>query len=234
MFNDLYEFGGQCDVIVRSAYGTKINGVTYAENEPYTILKDVFVRLDYDSTESGATAKTNITASHAGYPDAISISNVQLTSKICDLIATNNNNVSCISKYYEAESDGRAIYLPEEPIKDSVFIYYKGKRQEGFVVTDTAIYCDYFVPGEKYLVFYDVPMNTSYDFEIPHYPYFALDIIAKGNTNKRSENCYMKFPATALVAVPVFDLVNGSILNVPLKFICIYRNQKKPYFCING
>ena len=56
--NNLYEFGGSCDVIIRCNTDRVIGGTNYKANEPYTILKDVYCSLQYRNTLSASIAST--------------------------------------------------------------------------------------------------------------------------------------------------------------------------------
>ena len=88
-----------------------------------------------------------------------------------------------------------------------------------------------FEEGKTYRVFYEVNSNSScFNFDIPHYGYFTVEIIGTGNSDKVTSNIYMKFPACSLISAPVFNMVNGTILNSPLQFQCVYKSQPNPYF----
>ena len=76
--------------------------------------------------------------------------------------------------------------------------------------------------------------KSCYDFTTPHYGYFTLEIIGKGNQDKISNQVYIKLPAVSLMSTPVFDLVNGNLLHAPLQFQCVHQNQQKSYFNIGG
>ena len=229
--NNLYEFGGVCDVIIRCNSERKIGQRTYQAGEPYTILKDVYVNVGYRTTMSDASAKNNVLVHRAGLPDLVNISGVTLTDKVCNLIATQENSAR-ITKSIEVIADDGVIYMPEDYIKDSVYIYYNNIRIEDFTTEGDKILGS-FVESVSYLVFYSILASGScFNFEVPSFGYFALDIVGKGNIDKKSKNVYISFPAVSLISVPIFDLVNGTILNAPLQFECIHRMQKSPVFVL--
>lgn len=231
--NDLYEFGGSCNVVIRCNSERNIGGVTYSANEPYTILEDVFVSLGYKNIASQGNAKNNIVATRQGLPDTIDISNVTLTDKVNCLIAEKTPS-KIIGKHYYGIAVNGVIYLPERPVDEQIFIYYKNSRIQDFSVQNDTIVGN-FINNERYLIFYNIMSeNSCFDFETPHYGYFSLEIIGTGNTDKVSEEVYIRIPAASLMSVPIFDLVNGNILHAPLQFQIIHQNQNKAYFNIGG
>ena len=231
--NNLYEFGGSCDVIIRCKSERYIGGRHYKENEPYTLLQDVMISLQYKNITSGDSAKNNIIATRQGLPDNVSITNVSLTDKIACLIAEKVQSQK-IGKTYCGIAENNTIYLPEIPLNDSVFIYNRNQRLDKFTIDKDKIIGD-FVDSESYLIFYDIMSDSScFDFNTPHYGYFTLEIIGKGNKDKVSKDIYIKLPAVSLMSVPIFDLVDGNILHAPLQFQIIHQNQPKPYFNIGG
>ena len=231
--NDLYEFGGSCNVIIRCNSERKIGGVTYSANEPYTILENVFVNLGYKNITSQGNAKNNIVATRQGLPDTIDISNVVLTDKVSCLIAEKISSQT-IGKYYYGTAEDGVIYLPEHPVDEQIFIYHRNSRLKDFVVQNDTVVGD-FIDQEQYLIFYNtIATNSCFDFETPHYGYFSLEIIGVGNTDKVSKEVYIRIPAASLMSVPIFDLVNGNILHAPLQFQIIHQNQNKAYFNIGG
>lgn len=230
--NNLYEFGGACDVIIRCNNERIIGGKTYKANEPYTILKDVFVSLGYKNITSDSGAKKNVIAHREGLPDIININGITLTTKVCDLIAERTREVRYINKVCECIADNGKIYLPETPADKTLFIYKNNELFTTFIIENDILKGE-FIEGQSYLIFYSVLSdNICFNFNVPSYGYFSLDIIGKGNVDKITQNVYLNFPAVSLISVPVFDLVNGTILNAPLQFECIHRGQKEAFFAV--
>jgi hypothetical protein len=230
--NNLYEYGGSCDVIIRCNSERKIGNKTYKEGEPYTILKNVFCNLTYKNNTSEGFAKTNVLAAREGKPDIVNITNIVLNEKICDLIAT-RQNTGIFLIHADCIADGNKLYLPETPDSSTVFVYDKNLNLIDCTVQEDTI-VGVFEEGEAYLVFYNKIIESAFDFTTPHYGYFSLEIFGHGNINKGTGNIYMKFPAVSLMSVPVFNMVNGTILSAPLQFECIYKSQTDPYFGIGN
>lgn len=229
--NNLYEFGGSCNVIIRCNSERTIGRKVYKVNEPYTILEDVLVDLRYTTLNSESSAKTNIIASKESYPNLINIHRITLTEKINDLIAT-RDTIQTVGDTYASYADNGVLYLPCAVVPSSLFVYANNELFTDYTVDisqDKLI--GNFNDDCQYLVFYDKQVSSpSFSMVTPHYGYFTLEIIGKGNTNKNSKDLYMKFPACSLMSPPTFNFISGDILNSPLQFQCIYKNQPLPYF----
>lgn len=236
MSNKLYEFGGTADVILKSRIEQTINGVTYAANEPYTVFKDVSVELQYDSyTTNGAggiSNKTNLSI-RQGQPTKIALFGCPLTDKVCNLIFTQEKETTYTETCHKTLvclEDGK-LHLTTSNIQ-SMFVYDDEYNKVGvFAASDIAEQCvtGNFVAGRRYLVFQTlVKTGKIYKFDMPIYPYFSLEIIGKGNTDKKTSGVYLNFDAVSLVSTPALDIISGGMLNAPLVFDIIYKNQKEP------
>lgn len=230
--NSIYEYGGLCDVIVRCNSERTIGGKTYKANEPYTILKDVVVNLSYRTTTHEGTSRNNVMAAREGLPDYVSISNIEFTDKVACLIADKQEQ-KFLSNFCECEAWNGEIYFPAATEVGNVWLYNANNE----LITDYTIETDKLVgnfeEGQKYLAFYNyLSAHKCFSFETPHYGYFTLEVFSKGNHDKISEPLYIKFPAVALMSVPVFDFVNGNILHAPLNWQVIHKGQEQSYFHI--
>lgn len=231
MSNKVYEIGGSADVFIKLKMPITINNLSYQPNETYTILKDVVVDLDYNQNSSNVAAKSPIISAQNAKPSQINIYNVPFTQKICNLIMSlkpqktyNKTEESiCICE------DGQ-IYLPYTPVQNSVFIYDKQhNRLSDFEIEGDYIICDNFVDNEQYRVIYQRTINVNlFGLEVPHYPYFSLEIQGKGNNDKISSNMFMLFDSVSLVTVPNMNFTNNGIMNTPLVFDIVYRGQQEP------
>ena len=231
--NDLYEVGGACDVVIRCNSNRTIGGKEYFAGEPYTILHDVYVQMDYATNNSQANAKKNVIATRNGMPETVRIYNVTLTEKVCDLIAT-RTEPKPIGKVYETTAEDGVIYLPEAPATGA-YIYCGSRLVPYERMVDYKIYSSEFDDNESYLIMYDVISEVPcFSLSLPQYGWFELNIIGKGNLDKMTSNVFIRIPACSLLSVPVFDMVRGNILNAPMTFACITQNQEEPYFCVGN
>ena len=235
MNNNLYEYGGSCDVIIRCASERTIGGKHYAANEPYTKLENVFVDLQYATINSEQRGKENVLAARSAFPHIINIRGLTLTNKINQLIATKIEPQTISRSCTVKVSDGVG-YLPEKANPNNLFVYNGNERISNVTLSpDGDKITGELEEGSTFLVFYEVNASTpSFDLTAPHFGYFTIEVIGHGNVDKRSKEIYMKFPACSLMSNAVFNFINGNILNAPLQFECIYKNQQTPYFNIGN
>lgn len=227
--NKVYEYGGIADILLRFKIDKEVSGINYAANEPYTFLKDVDIQFNYEQINGQGAATKPIFASNAGRPTQLIISGVPLTQKIANLILTNNNDKTCNRTRREKivcyES---GILNLNYALSGAAFAYNNNMDRIQCSQKDNSLIGD-FISHEEYLVFYDEEIiGDKYSFEIPHFPYFKLEVFMKGNTNKITNNIYMRFDAASLASVPNFNITSGGILNTPLVFNIIYINQEEP------
>ena len=229
--NNIYEFGGTADLLLRFKTEEEVDGVHYAANEPYTFLKDVTIQWNYDQSMKESSGKKTVFSAHDGRPKQLIVSGVSLTQKIAHLIMTSSEDKTYIRTRRERVVCNSEEYLKLNyvPNTNSVFIYnVEGNRIDIQSMNNNIVY-GAFNYNEEYLVFYtQQTTGDKYTLEIPYYPYFALDIFMKGNTNKISNDIYMHFDAASLVAVPNLNIMSGGILHTPLVFDIIYARQEEP------
>ena len=231
MDNRLYEFGGTADVLIKCKSPRTIDGVEYKEGEPYTMLKDVVVQLKYEQRIVEASGVKPVFSGGDGRPYEMVISSIPLTRKIANLILTSSKNEYCYTKkeIITCWEEGK-LELSDIATNDKIFCYdVNFDVVEAQLENGGKIISGNFKTNVEYLVFYTVlGYGNAYSFEVPYYAYFSIEIFAKGNSDKCTNNVYMNFDAAALTTVPDFNLLNGGLLNTPLVFKLIYKNQKEP------
>ena len=231
MANNIYEFGGIADVILKFKTNKTVDGVSYQAGEPYTFLKDVDIRFVYDQESSLTGGKKNSLSANSGRPTQIAIGNIPFSRKIANLMLTQDNSTLYTKTKREkifCEEEGK-LMTHGVPTADTVFVYDSNFMRISVDTVEDSILYGNFEVNMEYLVFYgELCTGDKYGFEIPHYPYFELDIFMKGNNNKISNTIYMNFPALGLVSVPNFNIISGGMLNTPLVFNVIYTGQPEP------
>lgn len=236
MDNTLYEYGGVADVLIKCKTARTIDGINYKEGEPYTMLKDVHIQLNYEQRAVDASAKKPIMSSADGRPYEIIISGVPLTRKLANLILTERNEQYEYTKreIITCWANGELQLNSEVAENDSIFCYDNDFNKIEITSTNKSTILGDFTANSEYLVFYTtVDTGNAYKFEIPYYAYFSIEIFAKGNADKKTNNVYMNFDAAALTSVPNFNILNGGLLNTPLVFKLIYQYQKEPIVVFN-
>ena len=231
MNNPLYEFGGTADVLITCKTKRTIGTTEYDANEPYTLLKDVEIGFEYDQNSKNANASKPVFSSQNAYPSSLSIYGVPLNKKVADLIFTTKtaNYAKTHKEQIFCDTNGQLI-LSQAPVNNEIFCY--NEQLDKITITEVAedhVVGD-FISGEKYLVFYKVAQaGNIYSLDVPYYAYFSIEIFVKGNKDKIAGNLYMKFDAASLQTVPNLNIVDGGLLNTPLVFDLIYKNQGEPF-----
>lgn len=232
---ELYEYGGQCSVLLTVKSPRVIGDHNYAENEPYTLLKDVNVVLAYEDTTTEQSAVKPLLATRFGRPSQIGVGKLPFSKKIWDLMFTKQEDKSSRTYYETRKVDQNSIFYTEyDIIDDIIFVYDRNFQPLSFTkIDDSRLKIDV-EPQTAVSVFYQgLIEKVAYSFEVPHFGYFDLQITATGNKDKRTSTAFLHFPAVSLISVPTVELSNGgSIANSNLIFDVIYKGQKEPVIAL--
>ena len=232
---ELYEYGGQCSVLLTVKSPRVIGDRNYAENEPYTLLKDVNVVLAYEDTTTEQSAVKPLLATRFGRPSQIGVGKLPFSKKIWDLMFTKQEDKSSRTYYETRKVDQNSIFYTEYDIVDDIiFVYDKNFQPLSFTkIDDSRLKIDV-EPQTAVSVFYQgLIEKVAYSFEVPHFGYFDLQITATGNKDKRTSTAFLHFPAVSLISVPTVELSNGgSIANSNLIFDVIYKGQNEPVIAL--
>ena len=229
--NNIYEFGGVADVLLRFRTAQTVCGKTYEAGEPYALIKNIYVSFNYDEKTTTQSGKRPVLSARNARPDQISLSRVPLSQKIANLVLTS----SADAKYTRTRMESISCYEEGEletnyAVADSIFVYDEDMNRIDDIEVKDTIVVGPFELNKKYSVFYKTEaIGDKYQFEVPYYPYMELEIFMKGNTNKISNDVYMNFNAVSLVSVPDFNIYEGGILNTPLVFNVVYAHQEEPF-----
>lgn len=232
---ELYEYGGQCSVLLTVKSPRIIGNRKYAENEPYTLLKDVNVVLAYEDTTTEQSAEKPLLATRFGRPSQIGVGKLPFSQKMWDLMFTKQQDKSSRTYYETRKVDQDSIFYTEYDIVDGAIFVYDGNFQplEFTKIDDSRLKVDV-EPQIAVSVFYQgLIEKAAYSFEVPHFGYFDLQITATGNKDKRTSTAFLHFPAVSLISVPTVELSNGgSIANSNLVFDVIYKGQEEPIIAL--
>ena len=225
----LYETGGQADILLSFKTQVTIAGRTYAANEPYMYLSDVNYDFRFKETDSAAETRANLIKFHQIVPSAVALTDLPLSSKICDLILERQkeNSISCM-KRWKAKGNGSTLILPDEPADGKVYIYENGEVVE-FDSIDGNIIHGNFDFEKDYVIFYSGKVEGDvYGLEHASLPYMSMQIMIKGNTNKTSSRTVLILPTVVLNSTPIFGTSYNDIMKVPLVFEVISSRLETP------
>lgn len=222
--NSLIEIGSKANVILRFKVPTRINGVSYAANEPYLFLKDVNVLIEYTNQDKSGQTDINVIANSDIKPRVVSIGGFPLTKKITSLLADykgSEQNVKTIFKTLTV-SDGVILIPDEDFVEDNnLFVYDSNFETVDFTYDAglNALNSADFTNGEEYLISFSTEFTGSkFDLNKQHIPYMSLEIQGVGNINKLKKEVIIYFDKVSLNSIIQFTFIQDEIVNVPLQF----------------
>lgn len=233
---NLYETGGNANIILRTKITTKIGDKSYAAKEPVLMRQNVFVDFSYDITTSIQSAKKAISSYQEARPQSIKISNLSLSSSIVNLLFQKENQYNChkTQVFISYPEDGKIILPTDRYNNTPVFVYDENSQCVECEVNGNMIEGN-LNDSAAYKVIYEENIGgESFSLETPSYPYFSLEIQFCGNTNKETSYYVMYFDAVKLVTSPNLGIIADDIQNVPLIFDIIYEKQEEPKFMFLG
>lgn len=230
--NNLFEYGTYAKVLLKVKTDTIIAGKQYAAEEPYLLLNEVPIEINYREFYSQTTAKNNITYSQFSAANYVRLS-CDLSQKVCDLLFLEQDKSIEQTVKETLYAINNEIHLTNVPV-DKVFVYEGNKKIEINREPDSNVLTGDFIDGIVYNVFYTQKIDNCYKLEVPHYPYFSLEATIVGNTNKKTNNIYYKFPAVSLITTPNLVFDNSGVNNVDLMFNIIDYKQEKPTMSLNN
>lgn len=220
--NRLYEVSNQGDVMLSFNVPVSVNGYDYAPNEPCLFLEDVLVKFNYHELDSASKAQGNIMSYQQLVPATITLSNVALTTKICDLILSEPSEPISVQHRMRVLGNEDALYVTTDiDTSKPIFIYdAKGNAVKDYGEIAGSIIYGNFDLSQKYTVYYYglAQQGDQYGLDGSSLPYMNMQIILKGNVDKRTSTTILRFPKVVLNAIPVFLGTYGSVLQVPLVF----------------
>ena len=237
--NSLYEFGSQVDIIIRVKSARNIGGISYDNNEIYTILKDVAINFTYEPTNINITAKQPVYKGDTQkLPIAVDIFGISCTDKIFNLIGTKLSNAYVsTTEIEECIPDENGMILLKWPATN-IFVYRTengNKIKIPFTNEKDILYIQEKDYNHSYTVIYQAikPQTKVYSLEQEYQPYFSAELITKGNTNKNTRNLTIVLPTVKIDPNAELRFTNEGLLATSLRLNIIYQNQPKPVVVFN-
>lgn len=234
--NSLIEIGSKADVIIGFITDTTINGQTYKKNEPYLLLKDVGVGIEYAAKEGVATkTPQNLAAYSLINPTAVYINGASFSRKVASLLTSFQGAKNFGIRAFETTQafDG-TIYL-SSPLAalDDIFVYNTDMQKIDDFAADldsSSITSLSFVDEDSYLIsFSTVKTGSKFNLSKPNIPYMFMEIHGTGNIDKKTSNVYIKLDKVSLESTLEFHFFRDGIINAPLKFN-ILEKENELYF----
>lgn len=188
---DIYKIGNKAKCIIRSYAAGQYGSVEMKyDNQPYTILKDVRVAINFQDTGSltrGSVYNGNLIGYNTQLINDIKISNVLLTDKILNLIYSKNEVKLCnLSENYESDENNQIFLNTNKNEVYQVFVYDdQGELEAAYGTSSITITVK--KPNSSYLICYSVNEDDnnilSFDLNKFNNYYVALDFEIENNVN---------------------------------------------------
>ena len=186
-----YKMGNKVTGIIRSLCVGKLGEMTMTyDNQPYALLKDVSVTLNFSqqNTETDVGDKTHMSFNHDTL-NQVQISNVKLNNKILELLYTDNQREPLFAKQenYTSDEEGN-VYLNFNDKVYQVFIYDSdGNLETAYGELENNV-LTLNKPEEEYSIYYSVLGDKSFYFDKPNNIYVTLDLCAVGNEDDQTQD----------------------------------------------
>lgn len=185
---ETYKIGNKVTAIIRAYSAGKIgDDLMVYDNQPYTILYGVSADLRFrDVSKTGRDAVQKVLYHNMNVLDSITVSNIELTSKIMNLIfPKSENKLAHVAENYDSDEENR-IYLNYSGQVYQVFVY----NQEGELEQDSCLGTyDANNPiivqnsNSNYLIVYSYEKEVAYNLNNYNNVYLTVDLQITGNTD---------------------------------------------------
>ena len=217
-----YKIGNVSDVILRSVDASAIGSYNIKYGyEPYTILKDKEIEINFKSITKELKGSTNILQFNQDYPDELVVNNVELNDKILNLLYQPANEGIC-TEYQNCVSDEEGmVYLNN--IKDKyyqIFIFNEEGNLESAYGELTESQLKVKNANSSYLIVYGFLGNKNYLIHPIENIYFSIDIITKSNSDDITFPTYYHFDKCALqISKDMYFDNNANTVNLKFKIL---------------
>lgn len=190
---ETYKIGNKVTAIIRAYSAGKIGDdvMTY-DNQPYTLLHGVSADLRFtDVSKTAKDAVSTVLYHNMNVLDSITISNVELTNKIMNLIfPKSESKLAHVAENYDSDENG-CIYLNHTGTLYQIFVYDSDGNLEqesclGVYNTeseDGAQPLFVLKPNSNYLVIYSYEKEIAYNLNNYNNIYLTVDLQITGNAD---------------------------------------------------
>lgn len=211
-----YKIGNKVNCIIRAfTAGTLGQEEMLYNNQPYTIVKDIEVHLNYSHTSKSVSQTQNLLTYDVDYASSVTLSNIKLTDKILKLIYGKNEDKLANTFIQLASDDDGKIFLSSLPEQIyQVFIYNKQSQLEvAYGSLDTTTPLQVQLPNSTYLICYSYVCEISVCLDRPTNCYVTLDLEVLGNINDETNTMWLHLDKCALIPDKQlrFNGINNSV-----------------------
>lgn len=224
-----YKLGNKVNCIIRAFTAGKLGQeeMTY-DNQPYTILKDIEVDINYSSTQRNISRNQNLITYDVDYVSSITLSNIKITDKILNLIYGDNPDIKLANTFanFNADENGQIFLsiLPDTIYQ--VFIYDNtGQLEMAYGELNTSVPLIVQKPGQNYVICYSYECSKSVCLDRPVHYYVSLDLEVLGNINDETNTMWLHLDKCSLIPDKHLSF-NGVSNTIDLSFNVLQTDGK--------
>lgn len=233
--NQLYEFGSTVDIIIRAKNEIKIGDRTYERDEVCAMFEDIGVLFNYSQKD---VAISGSKIAYNGYrnnlPQSITTTFVPITTMLADLMLENAEDGSLIQAKEKRVSDSEGTIILRANAQKGLFVYDANGNKVTYTRNFNPRVIEGLNPTTAYTILYLTEKNNQvFGLEQCHRPYFEVELVGRGNTDKKTNEIHFLFPSVKIDIDPNLTLTGEGIIGTTLTFNIIYNGQPKPVVVFN-
>lgn len=196
-----------------------INGVNYAEGEPYTYLSNVICNVRSQSRTATVLTHEIKLSSNREYLQLLEVGAVQWTSKIRNLFFNSRQKALIVQDITTISYN--QTQLKFTPIQG--YLYKNGEKldSDAFSITDKTLNIVDFDDAAEYVFIYSYSDTDFLAFTNGNYPYFSATLTGVGNDNGNKINFVMRFDKLSLAPDTPLIFSDTAQNSVKLNFYII-------------
>jgi hypothetical protein len=237
--NNLLEFGGTGDLIASAICDFDLNGLAIMSGNVVLNLENIGVRFHYGLKNSNIKSSRTQVDYNEYYLDSFSIDMAPFNLQAQKLFSKMTESNFTVVGHEVATSMANTLLLANGT-EDLESIYIPNITEfTKEVINDVVVLkSEQFINQKSYDVYYNRTLQGNVlelDNKDMDIPYLKVQILFKGNSDKKDMINYFIVDKASLRLTPVFNLTNNSVSHIQLFFKVIDSEQKpKMSVMING
>lgn len=227
--DQLFEFGSAVNIVLRTKSEITIAGKTYKAGQIYTILEKVGVSFNYTPTSTSSSAKKPVyNGTTQSLPQSVTTQYLPLKAKLADLMLQRSSKCK-IQKIETRFSDSEGQIILRQPAEDGLEVLCRDNKVDNYVYDAATHTITGLSPQEPYTIYYlTTSQKEGYSLEQNFLPYFEVELVGKGNTDKTTNTVHIILPSVKIDFDPDFVFIDDGQIGTRLTFNIIYQNQGTP------
>lgn len=228
--NNLLEFGGTGDLIASAICDFDLNGLTIMSGNVVFNLENIGVRFHYGLKNSNIKSSRTQIDYNEYYLDSFSIDMAPFNLQAQKLFSKMTESTFTITEHEVVLSMSNTLLLNNNPEDlESIYIPNVIEFTKEVVNGVVVLKSEQFINQKSYDVYYNRTLKGNVlelDNKDVDIPYLKVQILFKGNSDKKDMMNYFLVDKASLRLTPVFNLTNNSVSHIQLFFKVINSDQK--------